>query len=64
MKDIHLAMPDELLVEITEASKRCYMSRSEYIRQVLYKEVGGKYRKAIDKIERDEIARFVDLDDS
>jgi metal-responsive CopG/Arc/MetJ family transcriptional regulator len=64
MRDIHLAMPDELLVEIDEAAKESYMSRSEYIRHIMKKEVAGKYPEVIDKAMREDMTRFADLDDS
>jgi metal-responsive CopG/Arc/MetJ family transcriptional regulator len=64
MRDIHLAMPEELLVEIDEAAKESYMSRSEYIRHIMKKEVAGKYPNVIDKAMREDMTRFADLDDS
>ncbi len=64
MRKILLAIPEELLVEVDEGAKAEYMSRSEYIRYVLRKEVGGKYLEKIREITNEEPWRFADLDDS
>ena len=64
MRDIHLYMPEELLVELEEAAKEKYMSRAQYIRYVLDKDVRGKYPEKIDKITSEEPWRLADLDDS
>jgi metal-responsive CopG/Arc/MetJ family transcriptional regulator len=39
MRNINLYLPEELLVEIDEAAKRYYMSRSAYIRHILSKAI-------------------------
>jgi metal-responsive CopG/Arc/MetJ family transcriptional regulator len=57
-------MPEELLVEIDEAAKLVYMSRSEYIRYVLHKQVGGQYPEVIKEATNEKSTRFLDLDDS
>lgn len=64
MVKILLAIPEELLVEVDEGAKVEYLSRSEYIRQVLRKEVGGKYPNKIREIHKEEPTRLADLDDS
>jgi metal-responsive CopG/Arc/MetJ family transcriptional regulator len=64
MVRILLAIPEELLVEVDEGAKEQYLSRSEYIRQVLRKEVGGQYPDKIREIDKAEPTRFADLDDS
>ncbi len=64
MKNILLLVPAELLAELDEAAKRHQLSRSEYIRQILRKEVGGKYPEALGLINQREPWRFADLDDS
>ena len=61
---INLYIPEELLVEVDEAAKEKYMSRSGYIRYVLHKEIGGKYPEKIKEIEGKEPTKFLDLDDS
>ena len=63
-KNINLSLPEELLVEVDEAAKAKYMSRTEYIRYVLHKEVGGKYPEKIHEIAEQDPTRFLDLDDS
>jgi metal-responsive CopG/Arc/MetJ family transcriptional regulator len=57
-------LPEELLIQIDEAAKANYMSRSEYIRRVLHKEIGKKYEQAIKKLMAEDPVRFLDLDDS
>ena len=64
MKKILLATPEELLAEVDEGAKRKHLSRSEYIRYILHKEVGGKYPNEIKKAIEVEPWRFADLDDS
>ena len=63
-KNILLALPEELVVEVDEAAKLKYMSRSEYIRYVLHKEVGGQYPEAVNRVHRQDPTRLLDLDDS
>jgi metal-responsive CopG/Arc/MetJ family transcriptional regulator len=38
-RNISLCLPEELLVELDQAAIAGYMSRSEYIRQILHREV-------------------------
>jgi metal-responsive CopG/Arc/MetJ family transcriptional regulator len=64
MRNILVSLPEELIVELDEGAKEGFMSRTEYIRQVLLKEVGGKYPELIREIDRNDITRFADLDDS
>lgn len=64
MRNINLSMPEELLVEVDEAAKAKYMSRTVYIRYVLSKEIGGKYPDKIREIAKENPTRFLDLDDS
>lgn len=64
MRKILLTIPEELLVEVDEGAKEEYMSRTEYIRSVLKKEVSGKYPDKIREITNEEPWRFADLDDS
>ncbi len=64
LKDIHFTIPEELLVEVDQAAKDRYMSRSEYIRYVLHKEVGGNYPKAVREATKKDSTRFLDLNDS
>ncbi len=64
IRNILLAVPEELLVEVDEAAKSKYMSRSEYIRYVLHKETGGKYPGVINRTAKEDPTRFLDLDDS
>jgi metal-responsive CopG/Arc/MetJ family transcriptional regulator len=63
-KNINLSLPEELLVEVDEAAKSKYMSRTEYIRYVLHQEVGGQYPKKIQEVAERDPTRFLDLDDS
>jgi metal-responsive CopG/Arc/MetJ family transcriptional regulator len=63
-KNINLSLPEELIIEVDEAAKSKYMSRTEYIRYVLHKEVGGQYPEAVDRVARTEPQRLLDLDDS
>jgi metal-responsive CopG/Arc/MetJ family transcriptional regulator len=63
-KNINLSLPEELLVEVDEAAKSKYMSRTEYIRYVLRQEVGGQYPKKIQEVAERDPTRFLDLDDS
>lgn len=63
-RNILLALPEELLIEVDEAAKLSYMSRSEYIRYVLHKEVGGQHTEAVDRVVRQAPERLLDLDDS
>ena len=39
MRNINLYLPEELLVELDEAAKQNYMSRTAYIRRVLQRAV-------------------------
>lgn len=64
MRKILLTIPEELLVEVDEGAKAEYMSRTEYIRFVLKKEVGGKYPDKIRELAKEDFTRFLDLDDS
>ena len=64
MRNINLSIPEELLVEVDEAAKSKYMSRTAYIRYVLNKQVGGKYPEKIREISKQDPTRFLDLDDS
>jgi len=63
-RNINLALPEELLVEVDEAAKALYMSRTQYIRLVLHKQVGGKYPDKIKELTKEDFTRFADLDDS
>jgi metal-responsive CopG/Arc/MetJ family transcriptional regulator len=63
-RNINFSVPEELLIEIDEAAKRKYMSRTEYIRFILHNEVGGQYPEAIHQALKDNPARLLDLDDS
>ena len=51
-------------MEVDEAAKSKYMSRTAYIRYVLNKQVGGKYPEKIREISKQDPTRFLDLDDS
>ena len=64
MRKILIAMPEDLLFEIDEGAKANNMYRSEYIRQILKEEVGGKYPNKIREINLKEPTRLADLDDS
>jgi metal-responsive CopG/Arc/MetJ family transcriptional regulator len=63
-RKVLLAIPEELLIEVDEAAKEKYMSRSQYIRYVLDKAVGGKYPTAVKRATAEDPTRFLDLDDS
>lgn len=64
-RNIHLAIPSELLAEVDEHAKRMFMSRAEYIRFVLHKETSAVPLKpdAPGKPPPDPF-EFLDLDDS
>jgi metal-responsive CopG/Arc/MetJ family transcriptional regulator len=62
-RNINLALPEELLVEIDEAAKQNYMSRTAYIRQVLHKAILKRDSRTMYKPTGDELWRY-DLDDS
>lgn len=64
MRKILVALPEELIVEVEEGAKRSLMYRSEYIRHVLQKHVSGKYPEVIERLSREDMTRFADLDDS
>lgn len=55
-RNIHLAIPEELLAYVDYAAAEAYMSRAEYIRQVLYESV----KPAMDSKEPN---NFIDKDD-
>ena len=61
-KIISLAIPEDLLMDVDEAAKKQYMSRSEYIRFVLHKEVPEQKIKPIKKNRYKQ--GLYDLDDS
>lgn len=61
MRNINLALPAELLDEIDEAAKIRYMSRSEYIREILRVEIAAK--QTIDPL-RPIKTEWLDVDDS
>jgi metal-responsive CopG/Arc/MetJ family transcriptional regulator len=63
-KNINFSIPEELLIEVDEAAKAHYMSRTEYIRHVLHKEVSGRYPQVVTRVVRENPSRFLDLDDS
>jgi metal-responsive CopG/Arc/MetJ family transcriptional regulator len=62
-RNIHLALPEELLAEVDEAAKAHYMSRSEYIRVVLHKAISKRDPDKRYKPRGDEPWLY-DLDDS
>lgn len=63
VRNINLALPEELLAEVDEAAKRHFMSRSEYIRAVLHKAI--LRRPKDEKYERSGDEPWLyDLDDS
>lgn len=64
MKNINLSLPEELLIEIDEAAKSKYMSRTEYIRYVLHRKVGGHYPDAVNRVASENPTLLLDLDDS
>ncbi len=64
MRKILIAIPEDLLFEIDEGAKANNMYRSEYIRQILKEEVGGKYPDKIRAINLKYPTRLADLDDS
>ena len=63
IRNISLALPEELLVEVDEAAKAHYMSRSEYIRAVLHKAILKRDPKTRYQLRGDE-SWLYDLDDS
>lgn len=72
MKRITLALPEELMINLDEAAKDYYMSRSEYIRLELHKAVVAHYerqktnQKRVDAVPQglENDPRIFDLDDS
>ena len=64
LRHVHLVIPEELLAEVDDAATQKYMSRSEYIRRVLEEKVGGKFPETIQKIRRENPAKFLDQGDS
>jgi metal-responsive CopG/Arc/MetJ family transcriptional regulator len=63
-RDIHISIPEELLAEVDAAASDKYMSRSEYVRLVLDKEVKGKFSKAREWALEEDPAIFLDTNDS
>lgn len=63
-RNILISMPEELLAEVDAAAKEVFMSRTAYVRAVLQKEVGGKYPKVLERIEKERPTLLLDLDDS
>jgi metal-responsive CopG/Arc/MetJ family transcriptional regulator len=63
-RKILLALPEELLIDVDEAADQLYMSRSEYIRLVLYKAAHDKARKQKDEMIKEKPWRFSNLNDS
>lgn len=66
MRTVYVALPERLLVEVDEAAKEQYMSRSEYIRKVLRDAVAPRNEEAVKRAREDDPfdPRFIDLDDS
>lgn len=66
MRNICLALPERLLIEIDEAAKEEYMNRSEYIRKVLKEAVAPRNEEAIKRAAAADPfdPRLFDLDDS
>lgn len=70
MKRINLALPEELFINLDEAAKAYYMSRSEYIRLVLHKAVVEHYGQQMKRRDRnlprglENDPRIFDVDDS
>jgi metal-responsive CopG/Arc/MetJ family transcriptional regulator len=62
-RNINLALPEELLVEIDEAAKHHHMSRTAYIRLVLGQAISKIEPDKRYKMRGDEPWRY-DLDDS
>lgn len=62
-RNIHLALPEELLVEIDEAAKSMYMCRAEYIRFILRKEIVSQQTKIRSSLGNTDPG-LLDLDDS
>lgn len=65
LRNIHLAIPAELLYDVDQAAKSLYMSRSEYIRFVLHNEIRTKYPEQDSKPANTwyEHPEFLDSDD-
>jgi Arc/MetJ-type ribon-helix-helix transcriptional regulator len=63
-RNISLCLPEELLVEIDEAAKAGYMSRSDYIRQILHREVIKLRAKPRYQAPQIELWKVLDRDDS
>lgn len=66
MRNICLALPEELILEIDEAARDTWLCRTEYIRRVLLKAVSERNSKIIEKMRRENHLdpRLLDLDDS
>lgn len=63
-RNISLCLPEELLVEMDDAAKRSFMSRSEYIRQVINRHVVELRKSPYYQTPQVELWRFADTDDS
>lgn len=66
MRNILLALPEELIIELDEAAKSKWLSRSECIREILVNDLAKKDTEYTDWLKRHNPAdpRFLDLDDS
>jgi metal-responsive CopG/Arc/MetJ family transcriptional regulator len=72
MRRLTLALPEELIINLDEAAKTYYMSRSEYVRLELHKAVAAHYERQKQNRERtdnlpqglENDPRIFDLDDS
>lgn len=64
VRNINLAIPEELLAEVDASANENYMSRTEYIRHVLHKEVSGTQPKKIKEETQRDPWKFIDLGDS
>ncbi|HSX45688.1 MAG TPA: hypothetical protein VLG27_01630 [Candidatus Saccharimonadia bacterium] len=64
LRHVHLIIPEELLAEVDYAAAQHYMSRSEYVRRVLAKEVGGRFPGRVERVRKENFVRFLDAGDS
>lgn len=66
LKYISLGLPADLMIEIDEAAKDAWLSRTEYIRRLLIRDMSKRQTDLIEKLLRENPLdpRLLDLDDS
>ena len=66
LRYISLGLPETLILAIDEGAKDSWLSRTEYVRRILLKEMSKRESEVIERLRRENPLdpRLLDLDDS